>query len=418
MSNNAQENVQAGDKLVNSLLQVNKLLYKMPPQIGIASRRNHRTDFFQQSSYASGEVMVLDSQTGSDFIDGKNSYLKLLVNPVGAGASWISGSVANIFNRVVVRSRTGKEVCRLENANILMKYVQIYDCPKDWRDTLGSSQGYSDGSATIPDAGRVYILPMWAIPCFMQDKLMPPQLMEGLRIEITLESPGIAFDNAGVVTDYAVTRPECHWDTFDLADQMKRKIAEMASRQGLNLIHKEYFHTIVSGSNAQTQFNFDIKKAASKALKVLIVTRDQAVLADANEDSMGSLEYDYTRQQLHIGSDYFPNQPLETDDPSADGNAESYYNTMFAFGKTDQCWYPPSVDQAEYTGAGTLKNSLIAYNLNKSQVSDLAGYVVNNSRAVLVDLTADTNAIVRRLDVYLQHLRAAKVFTSNVEIRD
>ncbi len=66
-------NQQLGDKLTESLLQVNKLLYRMPPALGITNRRNHRTDYFQQASYTNGEVMVLDSQVGTDFVDPKNA---------------------------------------------------------------------------------------------------------------------------------------------------------------------------------------------------------------------------------------------------------------------------------------------------------------------------------------------------------
>ena len=70
---------------------------------------------------------------------------------------------------------------------------------------------------------------------------------------------------------------------------------------------------------------------------------------------------------------------------------------------------------------------MITINLNKSNVSDLQGYVVNTSRALLVDLEsgirpnpfpAGNNNVTRRLDVYLCHLRLLKQYVSNAEIRD
>mgnify|MGYP001557276094 FL=1 len=111
---------------------------------------------------------------------------------------------------------------------------------------------------------------------------------------------------------------------------------------------------------------------------------------------------------------------------------------MFSYNKTNQCWNPPSVSVAQYASANSpldantgappsRENSLVAFNLNKSHVSDLQGYVVNTSRAILVDLKAGQRAgnfpvgnddVQRRLDVYLCHLRAVKVYTSNCEIRD
>lgn len=408
------ETAQLTDKLAESLLQVNRLLYRMPPALGITNRRNHRIDYFQQSSYQNGETMVLDSQVGTDFVDPKNSYLKLKVTPVGVDCDFATGSAANVINRILVRTRTGKEVCRLENANLLTKYIQTYDCPKDWEETLGKAQGYNAGASTVPQTGKVFIIPMWIVPCFNVDKLLPPQMTTGLRIEILLDTPGTALKADGPgLTSYTVDRPEIHWDTHDLADQFKRKIGEMAAKQGLNVVHKEFFHTIVSGG-AATSYNFDVKKAASKALRLDVISRTPADVDDDTKDSMASRNYEWEKWQARIGSDYFPNAPVSIDDVTEAGNAEAYYATLFAHQKVNQCWYPPSVTPTTYTAGG---DAMISFNFNKSSVSELQGYAVNNSRAVLVDLTANASA-ARRLDVYLCYLRAAKYFTSNAEIRD
>ena len=317
MSNNAQMNVSQNDSMVDALLQVSNLKYKMPASLGIVSRRNHRQDFFQQSSYNAGETMVLDCQTGSDFVDTTNSWLVFKLSAVGADGEIGSGSCANIFNRIRVSTRTGKEWTRLENANLIIKYLQVYDCEEDWKRSLGQSQGYGKGIATpnpIPTTGKVFVLPLWVIPCFNRKELCPSQTMEGLRIELFLESTGVAL--AVPVGDpspasYVVSNPRIQWDCYDLGDAYKRKISEMASKQGLNLLHKEYFHTIVSaGSPAQTQFNFDVKKAATKALKCHVITRANESISDNNYDSFGSLAYDYARIQAHIGADYFPQVPI------------------------------------------------------------------------------------------------------------
>jgi hypothetical protein len=58
----------------------------MPPMIGIASKKHHRIDYFQSSNYVNGEVMVLDSQTGSEFVNPKTSYLKMNIVPNGDGS--------------------------------------------------------------------------------------------------------------------------------------------------------------------------------------------------------------------------------------------------------------------------------------------------------------------------------------------
>lgn len=446
MSNNAQENVAQSDSMVDALLQVSKLQYRMPPALGIVSRRNYREDYFQRSSYNAGSTMILDCQTGSDFVDSTNSYLVFKLTPLGVPTSLASGSAFNIANRVLIKTRTGREWSRVENSNLITKYMQLYSCEEDWLKTLGQSQGYAADNVgrVVEPTGAVFVVPLWCVaPCFNRKELCPSQTMEGLRIEIYLETAANAFrdSGSGPTSGYTIDNPRIVWDCFDLGDAYKRKIAEMASRQGLNLLHKELFHTIVAaGSASQTSFNFDVKKAASKALKCHIITRAQQQIDTETYDSLGSLAYDYSRIQAHIGADYFPQFPLECtvgNGSNIDNLNEVYYQTMFAHGKTNQCYNPPSVTPEQYNsqnsdGAGNpvpphRENCMISINLNKSNVSDLQGYVVNTSRALIVDLQSAVRTgnfpdgnddVTRRLDVYLEHLRVLKQYVSNAEIRD
>lgn len=442
MSNNAEMNVSQNDSMVDALLQVSNLKYKMPASLGIVSRRNHRQDFFQQSSYNAGETMVLDCQTGSDFVDTTNSWLVFKLSAVGSPGDLASGSVANVLNRILIKTRTGKEWTRLENANLIIKFLQVYDCEQDWKNTLGRNQGYGTSSTSaneVPTDGKVYVLPLWVIPCFNRKELCPSQTMEGLRIELYTEQSNIALGvpaGSPSPSSYVIENPRIQWDCYDLGDAYKRKISEMASKQGLNLLHKEYFHTIVAaGSASQTQFNFDIKKASTKALKCHVITRANESISNNNYDALGSLAFDYQRIQAHIGADYFPQVPITCEAPfGSNRNAEPYYFTMFGHGKTNQCWNPPSVNPDEFsslndtiTAQPEYENCMITFNLNKSNVSDLQGYIVNTSRALLVDMEsgirpapfpAGNADVVRRLDVYLCHLRLLKQYISNAEVRD
>ena len=442
MSNNDEMNVAQSDSMVDALLQVSKLQYRMPPALGIVSRRNYREDYFQRSQYTAGSTMILDCQTGSDFVDSTNSYLVFNLATIGAPASLASGSSFNIANRVLIKTRTGREWSRVEQSNLISKYLQLYTCNEDWLRTMGQSQGYADNNAgkTVPTTGAVFVVPLWCLaPCFNRKELCPSQVMEGLRIEIYLEStPNVFRVPTGDPSpaSYVVNNPRIVWDCFDLGDAYKRKIAEMASRQGLNLLHKELFHTIVAaGSPSQTSFNFDVKKAASKALKCHIITRAQQQIDTTEYDSVGSLAYDYSRIQAHIGADYFPQFPLECNvqtGSNLDNLNEVYYETMFSHGKTNQCHNPPSVTPGQYdsqngNAPAHRENAMLSINLNKSNVSDLQGYVVNTSRALIVDLQSSLRTgnfptgnfdVTRRLDVYLEHLRVLKQYVSNAEIRD
>ncbi len=423
--NESQGNAVASESLSNSLLQVNKMLYKMPPSLGITARRHHVIDFAQQNLYNAGQTVVFDIQTGSYFIDGKNSYLRLDIIP-DAGVEWKSGGATNVINRIVIRTKSGKEWCRCEEFNLYIRNYLRYTCGENYLNRTARSYGFSgngdEEAAPNGGNGTRFTIPLWLIPCFNQDKLLPPQIMEGLRIEITLASAGTAI-SGGAGTAYEVKNAEIHSDAFDIADQFKRKVAEMSARQGLILVHKEYFHSNVGTLGETNSYNFDIKKACSKACRNFTTLRNPATLEDSNADSLNAEVHKVIRYQAHVGQDYVPNQPIVIDDPlgpNVDNVNEEYYDTQFVWDKVNQCWYPNSVNPDEFLGtdANDINMGMVAFNLNKSHVTDLDGYVLNNSRALVVDIKCFGANASRKLDTFLQHLRVAKVYTANAEIRD
>ena len=429
--NEYQGNAMASESLSNSLLQVNKMLYKMPPSLGITARRHHVIDFSQQNAYTNGQTVVFDLQTGSYFIDGKNSYLRLDIVPDN-DCSFASGGATNVINRVVVRTKSGKEWCRCEEFNLYARNYLRYSCNENYLNRTGLSYGYTGtGSGATVNVranngnGTRFTIPLWLIPCFNQDKLLPPQIMEGLRIELTLASVGEALKTTtDAPTEYIIKNAEIHSDAFDIADQFKRKVAEMSARQGLILVHKEYFHSNVGSRENVSSYNFDIKKACSKACRNFTTLRPNGNISAVASDSMNAEKYSVVRYQSHVGQDYMPNQPISV--PATDGGAvglndinEAYYDTQFVWDKVNQCWYPNTVKPDEFLGSDNTVAmcGMVAFNLNKSHVTDLDGYVLNNSRALVIDIqcSGDSN---RKLDSFLQHLRVAKVYTANAEIRD
>lgn len=431
MSSNPDMNVSMNGGLAESLLQVNQLSYRLPPQISIASKCTHVINYPQQSSYNQGQTMIFDCQTGSQFVDPAASYLRFVVKPADSLHGFGSGSAANIFSRIVVRTASGKELSRIEDARLIIKMLEVYNYSNDWKNTVGVAQGYSQvtGDATtycdaVPSTGKVFILPIQCLmPCMNPHgaKLVPPNLMSGLRIEMALASPDNAFCSVSqsaalTLASYTVEQSEMHLKVHELADAFQRKIQEM-SQSGLNYLYKEHFHNIVS-PGANSNINFDVKKACSKALTARILVRPSVIAP--GRDTLASAVYNFTKIQTHIGSDYFPNQPLQVDGtPSLDNINESYYYSLYAQDKLEQ-WSPSSVSPAQFLGVANYlnyNNGVICFNFNKSNVSDLAGYTTSNSRALLVDLQ-QSSAVDIRLDVYLTFLRLAKVYMSNCIVLD
>ena len=427
-------NAEANDRLVESLLAVNQLLYSLPPQLGIATSRKHVVMFPQQASYTGASTIIIDSQTGSTYVDPFNSYFVFkvaLTTNGGVPWSWGSGSVANLIDRIIVRSRSGKELSRVDSFPLWAKYSQLYSKSLDWNQTIGRSQGYPDydleakddqyGDSYVSGATYTFILPLHLIPCFapLNGKLLPPQLMEGLRLEITLANPAATvapFNSANAITTVSsVVTPELHYDCFTIADQFARKIIDMSARSGLKLLYEEAFHTLVVANT--TTINFDIKKACSKGLRLMLIPRNSAVVGVVNNDPVASNPYPFLTQQINIGSEYIPNQKLTTGIDSK-SFLEAYYQTMFAHNALDGSTSIAPIDYLGSDNRTTYNSAMTCFTLNKSNVTGLNGFVINNSRALVVNLTRTALPAALRVDAFLVHLRSLDVMVSNVSVAD
>ena len=435
-----------------ALLVLNDLEYKFPSHLSIQVRRHRTQSFFQRNTYPPRDTMVIDSQTGSAFVSGCDSYLSFNFKPVGAGGNWGSGSVLNLFKTIRVKTRGGQEINRIENFNVLMAKHPKWTNDNDWMHSEGGSLGFADYVnvvGTVFDAKNVNMLhsfyasnsyavaiPLkYIAPVFAQDKLLPPQLMEGLRIEIELESSENACVGASI-TSYDISQPRILFDCTTIGDSFARRVGEMAATQGLNIMYTNFYSNQVSGSSAgQQNFNYDVKKAASLAMRLWTVSRDVASLQAAAKDSLGSLPFDYSSMSCHIGSDYFSNTPIRIDGyvaTTVEGGLDNtntrllpevYYHILTAVRENRMIKSYPSVSiENTSTNANGRLDAIMCFSFNKSTVDNYAGYAINNSRALVVDLevstAVNTAGITRRVDNWLEHLRNVRIFSNQAVISD
>jgi len=127
------------------LLRVNSLVYEFPPQLSVSSRRHRVTNYFQRNTYNPSETMVLDSQTGSTFVYGPDSYLTFSIQSVGADANFGSGSCLNLINTVRVKTRGGQELNRIENFNVLATKHAKWTNEDSWLSSEASAMGFAGG---------------------------------------------------------------------------------------------------------------------------------------------------------------------------------------------------------------------------------------------------------------------------------
>jgi hypothetical protein len=421
-------------------LRVNSLLYEFPPQLSVSSRRHRVTNYFQRNTYSPSETMVLDSQTGSTFVYGPDSYLTFGVQSVGAAANFGSGSCLNLINTVRVKTRGGQELNRIENFNVLASKHAKWTNEDSWLNSEASAMGFAGGAVEnklhnlLTGSRTQYTIPLKFIaPIFAQSKLLPPQLCEGLRIEIELEKSSTALVGAGV-TGYTLLQPQVLFDATTIADAFTRRIAELSATQGLNIMYSNFYSNQVSGSAGQSSFNYDVKKAASKCMRLWVVSRDVAKINAAASDSIGSLPFDYSSISTHIGADYVPNVPIRVSGYVAttiDGGAnsenvrltsEAYFHVLSAVRDQEKPKYPAvRLEHINYN-ADKVRDAVLVFSYNKSTFDNISGYDVNNSRALIVDLEISTvvndPGVSRRLDNWMEHLRNVNIFPNQAVISD
>ena len=175
-----EENKAASAGVMSNLMQLNKLTYRVPPSLSVAKERRYVENFAQQRTYGDSQTIVFNCNTGSQFLDGKRSYMAFKLKlPDATTGDLGHGSAANIFRSIRVKARSGVEICRLEGANLWTSVHQRWNCPRNAFETSLESQGYgaditgaTDGTGTDLSNGANFVIPLHIIPCFNQSRLI------------------------------------------------------------------------------------------------------------------------------------------------------------------------------------------------------------------------------------------------------
>lgn len=127
-------------------MSLNKLTYTLDPDLSVCVSRTYKTHFFQSKNYLPGATAVCIVNSGADYIDAQNSYLKVTVKNTGARPTSFGplGSACNLFSRIIITSRSGEEIERVESLNLLCSHRHALTKNTDWFRTVGAAAGYVD----------------------------------------------------------------------------------------------------------------------------------------------------------------------------------------------------------------------------------------------------------------------------------
>jgi hypothetical protein len=418
------------DQSINALMALNEINYNMQPEIGISKNITHQSDLFQNSFYTGGEAICI-AQTGSAFVDPYESYLTFKV--IGTATSNFGvGSMCNLIEEILIESRTGVDIARLREAALFLKNRDDWEHDANWKATEGIAKGYPlkiDYGETVANTQPTANIKTFT--CRLSDlcgvfrpincKLLPPMMMEGLRIRLVLNTANRALVDSGTNAKSYTVYPSITWKVVELNDLFRRKIQEIAASRGLVVMYTEIHQQ--QRNVIGTAVNFEVNKAASKALKSYVIPRLASNIGTqlANKDSMSSSEFLFVKAQSRIGNSYFPQKSLET--LSVGDFYEFYAYSLFSAcnNNRNNIVVQPLSTAGGYGSTSSL-NSKAAFitSYNRSSVTDLDGYIINNSRSLLFDFEVSPAdpAVSYRYDTYLEYLRVAIIFTSNMDVKD
>lgn len=215
------------------IIEINDLVYKLESDLSVAINRTHKNNYFQQTSYDPTQTSICILNSGADYIDPRRSFLNLSVllpvTPVTAiagdpnGLTWInayfgpSGSVLNLIDSVVVSTRSGDELSRVNDFGQLMYNYIPWTFGFDWARTVGqeiglgsflpgsnsngvfTNQGGSGNGTSDVDSSLLYNpritfqVPLYLLsPVFTYGRLLPSMLMSGMKIEIRWKQLSVA----------------------------------------------------------------------------------------------------------------------------------------------------------------------------------------------------------------------------------
>ena len=359
------------------LIAVNDLTYVLEPDLSVASNKTHKKHFFQNNTYSPGQQGICILNSGADYIDTRRSFFQFEVaNPSNAQNLYFgkNGSALNLIKNITISTRSGDELCRVQDVNLLSNMLIPLTYNSDWFKNHGQLFGY--GGAILNTQNPAYngknqrfVIPMYLLcPLFSYGRLLPAMLMSGLRVEIQWEEAATAFINAGnginnvpatptveVATSYTIKNPYFSLASVQLSDSIQRALNELSATNGLEIVYTDYEKTpLQNGTDLLGNQHLEIRKSCSRALKAFARVR---VLADSSNvatapqtehhrDSFKSEDvFNIAEYQWQLGSLYFPQQPVKgTDETDSTGCAyEAYAYTLEACDKFHGGAHPPKL---------------------------------------------------------------------------
>ena len=402
-------------------LDVSNLLYLEKKTSNVITERSLKIQYADSPEYSSGaggggSELVVNFQTGSDFISSKDSFMRLVLNLYGADGVTPAdgtitfgthGTILNCFKVVRLLSRSGTVIAQTDASNLLNYYKLNYEHTAAWKTQQGEGLlGYK-----IADIiqGTEYIIPLQLISSFFESReLIPSQLCRSMRLEISLEIPSLAFQQTGApvtaLDNYTLSGVQVHLDSYSLTSGAVNWLNNRSANEGLVMTYTDYENSNFAKAAGQTSYSYEVRKTASMANSVATIFRNSGNQVLAQDSFSASVITPTDTYQYRIGSLYLPVVPVG-------GTVASYNQVNYSMDRL-RSGQELGVTLGSFVGDLGMSTAVIdRYFLEGSGIS------LSNSTTLVISGSNDSVA-AREVDMFLKHTRSLVIYLQNIRRSD
>jgi hypothetical protein len=428
MSKGEEDDMTSG-AINGSLLEVNALTYSVPESLCLFTARSFNRNFAQRSAYSGTqqETIRFDLNSSSLYCCPQNSYLTFqckLTTPAEpvAQATTASGSMMNIFRSIVIRSKSGVEICRNDALNVFSRYDTLYNESPAYLQKYGALEGWCD--VRSPTSTQVIVQSgtwaRFAIPLRRLSKLfdtpnyLPAALMSGLSLELVLESVNRAFLEVGgsspsLISGYELQNVSIMLDNTTLTDASARVLNAESASNSLEILFDSIYTTVVDQPALSASVNCQVRRACSEATQAVAIVVPQSTQANIKFDSFASVPWDTLLHRWRLGGLYMTSSDIQ--DPQVDG-VESFF---LASAVSDVFKHPHmegGISLTEFKAWAGVH----AVSLEKNTSLLLSGSATSNSRVLELDATFQTSVTAKQVYVMMRYATVVRCYLDNVAV--
>lgn len=404
-----------GESKIGELLVRSDLTYLAENDANLVVERSQKKQFSQQQSYSQQKIVIINFNTGNDFVSFTDSSLKFRLNmldgqaiPVApVGATFGAGSILNLIENIKIVSRSGVVLVETSALNLWNYYSLKMAHTYEWRTQQAGLTLLGHGG-TI-DSGEEWIIPLNVLhPFFDNTTLAPPSLAQGMRVELTLNTVASAFvHNAGGdlnISSYTVDDIELILDTYRLSSGAVDSLNQVAATSGMVMTFHGIEYSPTKSNAGQASFSNELRQTVSMANMCVACVRNSADTTDLTKDSLASIAVGAGRTyQFRIGSVYLPQEAVS-------GTKQYYHEMAYATSKL-KYGRELGIRNSEFA-----ENNVAIANMDRYWTSN-TGVAINSSTTLNLKMT-DLPTDALDVDIFLKHTKSVNIFLENIVVRE